>query len=161
MKIENNKVVQIKYVLTDAEGNQLDASGDEPLAYLHGNHNLIPGLEAELTGKETGDKFTTTIPAEEAYGEKQDHLIQTGVPKEMFQGVEEFEIGMRFEAQSEQGFHSVMITEISEETVTVDGNHEMAGMDLTFSIEVVDVREATEEEISHGHAHGVGGHHHD
>lgn len=161
MKIENNKVVQIKYVLTDAQGNQMDASGDEPLAYLHGSHNLIPGLEAELKGKQAGDKFVATIPAEEAYGEKQDHLIQDGVPKEMFQGVDNIEVGMRFEAQSEQGFHSVVITEINDETVTVDGNHEMAGMDLTFDIEVVDVRDATEEEISHGHAHGAGGHHHD
>ena len=161
MKIENNKVVQIKYVLTDAQGNQMDASGDEPLAYLHGSHNLIPGLEAELKGKQGGDKFVVTIPAEEAYGEKQDHLIQDGVPKEMFQGVDNIEVGMRFEAQSEQGFHSVVITEINDETVTVDGNHEMAGMDLTFDIEVVDVRDATEEEISHGHAHGAGGHHHD
>lgn len=161
MKIENNKVVQIKYVLTDAQGNQMDASGDEPLAYLHGSHNLIPGLEAELKGKQAGDKFVATIPAEEAYGEKQDHLIQDGVPKEMFQGVDNIEVGMRFEAQSEQGFHSVVITEINDETVTVDGNHEMAGMDLTFDIEVIDVRDATEEEISHGHAHGAGGHHHD
>ncbi|BCN93479.1 peptidyl-prolyl cis-trans isomerase [Thiomicrorhabdus immobilis] len=160
MKIENNKVVQIKYVLTDAEGNQLDASGDEPLAYLHGNHNLIPGLEAELTDKQAGDKFTATIPAEEAYGPVQEHLVQSGVPIDMFQGVESLEVGMRFEAQSEQGFHSVVITEVNEETVTVDGNHEMAGMDLTFEIEVVDVRDATEEEIAHGHAHGVGGHHH-
>ncbi|WP_029407656.1 peptidylprolyl isomerase [Thiomicrorhabdus sp. Milos-T2] len=161
MKIENDKVVQIKYTLTDAQGNLLDASGDEPLAYLHGNHNLIPGLEAELSNKQAGDKFVVTIPAEEAYGEKQNHLIQDGVPKEMFQGVDNIEVGMRFEAQSEQGFHSVVITEINDETVTVDGNHEMAGMDLTFDIEVIDVRDATEEEISHGHAHGTGGHHHD
>jgi FKBP-type peptidyl-prolyl cis-trans isomerase SlyD len=161
MKIEINKVVQINYLLTDADGNQMDASNGEPLAYLHGHHNLIPGLEAELTGKQAGDKFTATIPAEEAYGEKQDHLVQSGVPKDMFQGVEKLEVGMRFEAQSEQGFHSVVITEISEETVTVDGNHEMAGMDLTFEVEVIDIRDATEEEISHGHAHGAGGHQHD
>lgn len=160
MKIENNNVVLIKYVLTDSEGKQLDASGDEPLAYLHGNHNLIPGLEAELTGKQAGDSFTANIAAEEAYGEIQAHLIQKDVPKEMFQGVDNIEVGMRFEAQSEQGFHSVAITEVGETTVTVDGNHEMAGMDLTFAIEVVEVREATKEELEHGHAHGAGGHQH-
>lgn len=160
MKIENKRVALFNYTLKDADGNQLDASNGEPLAYLHGYHNLIPGLEKQLEGKTAGDKFTATVAAADAYGEIEEKLIQSGVPKAMFQGVEELEIGMRFEAQTEQGFHSVVITSIEDETVTVDGNHEMAGMDLTFDIEVSEVREATPEEIEHGHAHGAGGHQH-
>lgn len=160
MKIENNKVVQMNYVLTDSAGQQMDASNGEPMAYLHGHHNVIPGLEKALEGRVAGDNFTVTIPAAEAYGETQANLIQEGVPKAMFQGVESIEVGMRFEAQSEHGFHSVVITDIQDETVTVDGNHELAGMDLTFKVEIVDVRDATAEELEHGHAHGPGGHQH-
>jgi len=160
MKIENNKVIQLNYVLTNSKGEQLDASDGEPMAYLHGHHNVIPGLEKALEGKTTDEKFSVMIPADDAYGETQAHLIQEGVPKAMFQGVEKIEVGMRFEAQSEQGFHSVVITDIQDETVTVDGNHELAGIDLTFDVEIVDVRDATAEEIEHGHAHGVGGHQH-
>ena len=101
-----------------------------------------------------------TIEADDAYGPVMDHLIQDNVPKAMFQGIESLEVGMRFEAQSAEGFHSVVITDVQDDTVTVDGNHEFAGKDLVFDIEVVDVREATSEELDHGHAHGVGGHHH-
>lgn len=160
MKLEQNKVGLFNYVLTDNEGNQIDASNEQPLAYLHGHSNLIPGLEAQLEGKTVGDKFTAQVPASEAYGEVEPHLIQEGVPKSMFQGVENLEVGMRFEAQSEQGVHSVEITEVLDETVTVDGNHPLAGRDLNFEIEVTGVRDATEEEIEHSHAHGDGGHHH-
>ncbi len=160
MKIEKDKVVEINYTLKDKDGNVMDASNGQPLAYLHGHGNLIPGLEKELEGKEVGDKFTVTIPAAEAYGERNDALVQTGVPKEMFQGVDNLEVGMRFEAQTEQGMHSVEITEVTDEGVTVDGNHPLAGQDLTFDIEVMSVRDATEEELEHGHAHGAGGHQH-
>lgn len=160
MKIEKDKVVEINYTLKDKDGNVMDASNGQPLAYLHGHGNLIPGLEKELEGKEIGDKFTVTIPAAEAYGERNDALVQTGVPKEMFQGVENLEVGMRFEAQTEQGMHSVEITEVTDEGVTVDGNHPLAGQDLTFDIEVMGMRDATEEELEHGHVHGAGGHEH-
>lgn len=159
MNIENDKVALFEYTLTNAEGEQLDASEGNPLAYLHGHGNIIPGLEKELEGKKAGDKFTATIPAADAYGERIEALIQT-VSKDMFQGVEELEVGMRFEAQSAQGMHSVEITKIHGDQVTVDGNHPLSGLDLTFSIEVTEVRDATSEEIDHGHAHGVGGHHH-
>lgn len=160
MKIEQNKVGMIDYSLTDAEGNVIDASNGQALAYLHGHSNLIPGLEKELEGKQVGDKFTANIAAADAYGETQPHLIQEGVPKSMFQGVDNLEVGMRFEAQSEQGVHSVEITKVDDETVTVDGNHPLAGKDLNFDIEVMGVRDATEEELEHGHAHGDGGHQH-
>ena len=159
MKIENGKVGLIEYTLTNAEGETMDASNGNPLAYLQGHGNLIPGLEKALEGKEINAKFTTTVPAAEAYGERMDALVQT-VSKEMFQGVEELEVGMRFEAQSEQGMHSVEITSIEGDQVTVDGNHPLAGLDLTFEVEVVGVRDATEEEVEHGHAHGEGGHQH-
>ncbi len=159
MNIEKNNVAQIEYTLTNAEGEVMDASNGNPLAYLHGHHNLIPGLEKALEGKTKGDKFTVTIPASEAYGERVDALVQT-VPSNMFQGVDKLEVGMRFEAQSEQGMHSVEITKIEGDQITVDGNHPMAGLPLTFEVEVIDVRSATEEEIEHGHAHGKGGHQH-
>lgn len=159
MNLENDKVGLFEYTLTDETGETLDASNGNPLAYLHGHNNLIPGLEKEMAGKTVGDKFTTTVPAAEAYGERVEQLVQT-VPAAMFQGVESIEVGMRFEAQSEQGMHSVEVTEIDGDQVTVDGNHPLAGLALTFDIEVINVREATAEEIEHGHAHGEGGHQH-
>lgn len=159
MTLEDNKVGLIEYTLTNAAGETLDASEGNPLAYLHGHGNLIPGLEKELAGKTVGDKFNTTVAAADAYGERVDGLIQT-VPASMFQGVEKIDIGMRFEAQSEQGMHSVEVTAVENDQVTVDGNHPLAGLALTFDIEVVGVRSATDEEIEHGHAHGEGGHQH-
>ncbi|MGC9386688.1 MAG: FKBP-type peptidyl-prolyl cis-trans isomerase [Hydrogenovibrio sp.] len=160
MKLEPNKVGLINYSLTDSDGNLIDSSNGQALAYLHGHSNLIPGLEKQLEGKATGDKFTADIPAAEGYGEIEPHLIQEDVPKSMFQGVDNLEVGMRFEAQTEQGVHSVEITDVQDETVTVDGNHPLAGKDLSFDIEVMGVRDATEEELAHGHAHGEGGHQH-
>ncbi|WP_321323140.1 peptidylprolyl isomerase [Thiomicrorhabdus sp.] len=159
MSIQKDKVALIEYTLTNQHGEQIDASNGNPLAYLHGHNNLIPGLESELEGKAVGDKFKTTIAPDQAYGERVDALVQT-VPSSMFQGVDELEIGMRFEAQSEQGMHSVEITHIEDDQVTVDGNHPLAGEALTFEVEVVGLRDSTPEEIEHGHAHGDGGHQH-
>lgn len=156
MNIEKDTVGVIEYVLTDPEGEQIDASNGDPLAYLHGHDNLIPGLEAELEGKTTGDKFKATIPAAQGYGDRIEALVQT-VPSSMFQGVEALEVGMRFEAQSEQGMHSVEVTHIEGDEITVDGNHPLAGIDLTFEVEVINVRAADEHELEHGHAHGPGG----
>ncbi|UQB41273.1 peptidylprolyl isomerase [Thiomicrospira microaerophila] len=159
MKIQKDKVAQIEYTLTNASGEVMDKSDGQPLAYLHGHHNLINGLEAELEGKAAGDKFTVTVPAADAYGEVEDFMIQQ-VPSDLFQGVDKLEVGMRFEAQSDQGMQSVEITAIEGDMVTVDANHPLAGQDLTFEVDVISVRDATEEELDHGHAHGVGGHHH-
>ena len=159
MKIEQNKVVQIEYTLKDHQGEVMDASEGEPLAYLHGHHNLISGLENALEGKAVGDKFTVTVPAAEAYGEIDPSLIQQ-VPGDMFEGVETLEVGMRFEAHAEHGVESVVIAAIEGDLVTVNANHPLAGHDLTFDVEVVGIRDAAEEEIEHGHAHGVGGHQH-
>jgi FKBP-type peptidyl-prolyl cis-trans isomerase SlyD len=159
MNIEKDKVAQIEYTLTNSAGEVMDKSDGQPLAYLHGHHNLIEGLEAELEGKTSGDSFTVTVPAALAYGEVEEFLIQQ-VPSDLFQGVDTLEVGMRFEAQSDQGMQSVEITAIDGDMVTVDANHPLAGQDLTFAVEVISVRDATADELDHGHAHGVGGHQH-
>jgi len=160
MQVAKDKVVSIDYTLTDDEGTVLDSSeGRAPLAYLHGAGNIIPGLEKALEGKRAGEKLTVRVAAAEAYGERDDALTQQ-VPREMFMGVDELEVGMRFQAQTNQGVQIVTITEISGDVVTVDGNHPLAGKPLNFAVSVVDVRDATGEELAHGHVHGEGGHEH-
>lgn len=151
--ITKDSVVEFHYKVTDAEGNLIDQSGEgEPLKYLHGYNNIVPGLESQLQDKETGAKFEAKVPADLAYGEKNDALVQQ-VPAAMFQGVENVEIGMGFSAQTPQGPVEVTVVAVEDEMVTVDGNHPLAGKDLTFDVEVVSVREATAEELEHGHAH--------
>ncbi|MEZ5490615.1 MAG: peptidylprolyl isomerase [Gammaproteobacteria bacterium] len=158
--IGKHSVVSIHYTLKDDEGQVMDSSeGREPLAYLHGENNLIPGLESELQGKTVGSRFETIIEPKDAYGETNDELVQT-IGKQMFQGVEEIEPGMTFIAQGEGGQQrQVRVVEVDEENVTIDANHPMAGKTLHFDVEVVEVREATPQEIEHGHVHG-GGHDH-
>jgi FKBP-type peptidyl-prolyl cis-trans isomerase SlyD len=147
--------------LTDDDGQQLDSSaGKEPLAYLHGAGNIIPGLENALTGKAVGDSMVVAVSAAEGYGEVQKELIQE-VPRSAFQGVDTIEVGMQFEAQTGQGGNvPVTVTAVTEEVVTVDGNHPLAGKNLNFDVSIEDVRDATEEELAHGHVHGPGGHEH-
>ena len=160
MNITENAVVHFHYTLTDEEGVQLDSSADDaPLAYIHGHKNIIPGLEQAMEGQTEGDAMKVTVPAADAYGEYQDHLVQQ-VPREAFQGIDEVNPGMRFEAQTPSGPVSVVVTEANDETVTVDGNHPLAGKDLTFDVKIETVREASEEELAHGHVHGAGGHEH-
>ena len=154
MQVAENRVVSIHYRLTGDDGAEIDASSEgEPLAYLHGKNNILPGLEKELAGKEPGDSVEVTVAPEEGYGSVDDELIQV-VPREAFQGVEDLQPGMRFEARDGQGnAHNVVVTEIGEQGVTVDGNHPLAGMTLHFDVTVEDVREATPEEVEHGPAH--------
>lgn len=160
MHIQANAVVSIDYILKNDAGNVLDQSApDAPLSYLHGHNNLISGLEAALEGKATGDQLTAVIPPEEAYGAYNENLIEA-VPRQMFQGVDNIEPGMQFQAQTAQGVQVVTVTEVSDETVTIDGNHALAGETLHFDVTIKEVREASAEELSHGHAHGPGGHHH-
>ncbi len=161
MSISNNSVVSFHYTLTDSEGKQLDQSNEErgPLTYLHGAGNIIPGLEKQLEGKSVGDKLTAKVPAAEAYGERSDNLIQE-LPANMFTGVENVEVGMAFQAQTEQGTQIVRVAGVEGDTVTIDANHPLAGVDLNFDVEVTEVRDATEEEVSHGHVHGPEGHEH-
>lgn len=161
MKIEKNVVVALAYQVKLEDGVVVDQSTTEaPLEYLHGNDNLIIGLERELEGKAAGDKFTATISPEDAYGEHSDDLVQR-VPAEVFQGVDTLEVGMRFLADTDQGPIPVEITEVDGDEVVVDGNHMLAGHTLTFDVEVVAVRAASEEELAHGHVHSAHGHHHD
>lgn len=159
MTIQKNSVVAFHYTVSDEDGIQLDTSaGKDPLTYLHGANNIIPGLELALAGKVVGDAINVTISPDQAYGEYHDGLVQL-VPLEAFGDVE-LEVGMRFEAQTEDGPMPVVITDINNGQATVDGNHPLAGKSLTFAVTVEDIRQASDEEIAHGHAHGPGGHHH-
>lgn len=148
MKVSKDKVVQIHYKLTDQNGVQLDSSeGKDPLEYIQGNNMLIPGLEAKIEGTETGSKFTATIPAKDAYGEYDDRLLLE-VPRTQFDFEGDIEIGMPFQAMSPTGGMMIVhVVNVTPETVTIDGNHELAGKDLTFEVEVVSVRDATQEEL--------------
>jgi len=159
MQIAKDKVVTMEYTLTDPEGTTIDTSrGREPLAYLHGAGGIIPGLEAALEGRSSGEHLQVTIAPEDAYGERDERLLQV-VPRDRFD-VEDVQVGMQFHAQSDQGVHVVTVVAVTDDEVTVDANHPLAGVTLKFDVEVVDVRDATEEELAHGHVHGPGGHHH-
>jgi FKBP-type peptidyl-prolyl cis-trans isomerase SlyD len=156
MQITKNKVAAIHYTLKDNGGTIIDSSeGREPLSYLHGAGNLIMGMEEGLEGKAKGDKFNLKISPEKGYGEKDENLIQQ-VPRSAF-GDQEIKPGMRF--STNQG-GVVTVTTVGLETITVDGNHPLAGVELNFAVEVMEVRSATTEEITHGHVHGPDGHHH-
>jgi len=161
MQIARNQVVLINYTLTDDEANVLDSSqGREPLAYLHGSGNIIPGLEQALEGRAAGDTFSVTVAAAEAYGERDNSLVMR-VPRDRFEDAGEVAVGMRFHASDADGQTRVVtVTGVDDEAVTVDANHPLAGMNLTFAVEVVEVRTATPEEIEHGHVHDGDGHHH-
>jgi len=158
--IGNNCVVSIHYTLRDDDGQILDTSVDsQPLTYLHGAGNLIPGLEDELTGKAVGDNFSISIPPETGYGNYQEELVEV-VPIDMFKGVDEVKPGMQFETQGPNGDELVMITAVTADEVTVDANHPLAGKTLHFEVAVEQVRDATLEEVEHGHAHDPHSHHH-
>lgn len=160
MQIAQNSVVAFHYTLTNDAGEVLDSSeGREPLTYLHGAGNIIPGLEKELEGRQNGDKLQVAVSPEEGYGETQPALVQE-VPRDAFQGVEAVEPGMQFQAQTQGGPLMVTVTQVEGDTVTVDGNHPLAGQKLNFDVEIAEVREASAEEVEHGHVHGEGGHQH-
>ncbi len=160
MQIAQNSVVAFHYTLTNDAGEVLDSSeGREPLTYLHGAGNIIPGLEKQLEGRTTGDKLQAKVAPEEGYGEVQPQLVQE-VPRDAFQGVDNVEPGMQFQAQTQGGPLMVTVTQIDGDTVTVDGNHPLAGQSLNFDVEIAEVREASDEEVEHGHVHGEGGQEH-
>ncbi|WP_338876408.1 peptidylprolyl isomerase [Spirosoma sp. SC4-14] len=156
MQITKHKVAAIHYTLRDDAGNILDSSeGRDPLYYLHGKGNLIPGMEEGLEGKAKGDKTQIDVAPEKGYGTRNPQLIQE-VPKQAFGG-QNVEVGMQF--QTNHG-ELITVTNVGPDTVTVDGNHPLADQNLHFDVEVMDVRDATSEELAHGHVHGPGGHHH-
>ena len=161
MTIAQHKVVTIHYKVVDSDsGEVLDSSeNSEPMTYLHGASNIIPGLEQALEGRAVGDEFEVTVAPAEAYGERSEDRVQQ-VPITAFQGMDKIEVGMAVTAQTDQGSINLVITAIDEETVTVDANHPLASKSLTFNVSVEDVRDASEEEVSHGHVHGPDGHQH-
>lgn len=153
MEIQKGRVVGMHYTLRDEEGEIIDTSqGREPLVFLQGFGNIIPGLESELEGKKLGDALDVVVEPENGYGLKHEQLIQQ-VPRAAFEGVDELQIGMQFQAQTEQGPVPIRIVAIEGEEVTIDGNHELAGVRLHFSVSIESIREASEEELAHGHAH--------
>jgi FKBP-type peptidyl-prolyl cis-trans isomerase SlyD len=160
MQIAESTVASIHYTLTDAAGEVIDASpAGEPLAYLHGDGNIVPGLEQALEGRRAGERFDVVVAPEDGYGPRHPQLIHV-VPRVAFQGVEQIEPGMQFETRGGEGAMLVTVTAVDSENVTVDGNHPLAGATLHFAIEIIEVRAATSEELAHGHVHGAGGHHH-
>ncbi|EQC47904.1 peptidylprolyl isomerase [Bacteriovorax sp. Seq25_V] len=151
--ISDNKIIEIHFTLTDDNGETLDSStGEGPLAYLHGAENIVPGLEKVLLGKKVGDKFNASIPPEEAYGILQEDLLQTLPKSEFGDDADKIQVGDEFEVETEDG-QIVIVTavEVNDDHVLVDGNHPLAGETLHFDIEVISVREASEEELEHGH----------
>lgn len=160
MTIAANKVASIQYTVLDDQGQIIDSSeGGEPLVFLVGAQNVIPGLEEALMGKATGDSIKATVEPAKAYGEYNPEGVQE-VPMEAFEGVESVEPGMAFTAETEQGPMNLIVTAVEGDMVTVDGNHPLAGKSLTFDVTIEDVRDATDEEMAHGHVHGAGGHQH-
>ena len=147
MQIAKDKVVKINYTLTDDEGKQIDTSvGGEPLQYVHGNGYLLSKLEEALEGKTVGDKITTVIAAKDGYGEYDEKLI-VDVPREQFDTSVQIEPGMQFQADTPVGPQIVTVMKVTDTSVTINGNHELAGKNLHFAVEVVEVRDATEEEL--------------
>jgi FKBP-type peptidyl-prolyl cis-trans isomerase SlyD len=160
MQIEAQKVVTLNYTLTDKDGKVIDQSSDGSFAYLHGANNIIPGLENALAGRQAGDELDVSLTPADAYGERDDSKQQS-VPKDMFPQDADIEPGMQFHAQGPNGETIVVtVAQIENDSVTVDGNHPLAGVHLNFAVEVVGVRDASQEELDHGHVHGAGGHDH-
>ena len=159
--IKEHSVVTMHYKLKDAGGEVLDSSeGQDPLTYLHGAGNIIVGLEEQLVGKAVGDQVSAVVSPEKGYGQPVEALVQV-VPKEAFgDDIDKVAVGMRFQAETEQGPVPVVVTAVDETTVTVDGNHPLAGKELHFDVTIAEVRDASQEEIDHGHVHGPGGHQH-
>ena len=156
MTIEQNNVVTMHYSVVDKANNTIDNTFDgEPLSFIVGTGFLIPGLEDALIGKSKGDTFTVEVSPEQGYGERHEQLLQA-VPKAMFEGMD-IEVGMQFRATTDDGEQTVIIVDIQGEDVIVDGNHPLAGVELKFDVEVIEVREATADELAHGHVHGEGG----
>ncbi|HEX3848251.1 MAG TPA: peptidylprolyl isomerase [Steroidobacteraceae bacterium] len=160
MDIAADRVVLIHYTLKDDDGTVIDSSeGGDPLSYIQGHGNIVPGLEKALEGKSEGDKVVVAVTPEEGYGRHDAKLIQR-VPKRSMQGAGEIKKGMQFQARTEDGMRLFTVTGLVGDMVALDGNHPLADKTLNFDIDVVSVRDATAEELEHGHVHGPGGHHH-
>ena len=155
-----NSVVLMDYTVKDDEGNLIDtSSGQEPLAFILGMGNIIPGLERAFVGKKKGDAFLVRVKPEEGYGERDESLVEV-VPRGQFAGIKDLRVGMQLQAQTDEDIMVVTVVRITDKEVTVDANHPLAGKSLNFDVKVVEVRAATNDELSHGHVHGLGGHNH-
>ena len=164
MQAGKGKVVSFHYRLKDANGNLLEESyGGEPTAYLHGNQNILPAMEAELEGKQAGDKFEISLSPDQAYGEYSPDAVQR-VPLKRILGKAnkgaKLKVGQILSVDTDKGPRQVRVVKVGKFNVDLDTNHPLAGVNLNFDVEIVEVRDATEEEVAHGHAHGPGGHHH-
>lgn len=160
MQIAKDTVVTMHYTLKNDQGKILDSSsGGDPLVYLHGAQNIIPGLEEALTGKKSGDKLNVTVAPDKGYGQRDERMVQT-IPKSQFPNPDKITPGQRFQVNTDQGMLVLTVTEVRADEIVVDGNPELAGQTLHFDVEISEVRAATKEELAHGHAHGAGGHHH-
>jgi FKBP-type peptidyl-prolyl cis-trans isomerase SlyD len=160
LEISADKVVLIHYTLKDDAGAVIDSSaGGEPLAYIQGHGNLVAGLEKALEGKQDGNNIRVSVEPAEGYGKHDPALIQR-VPKRSLQGSGEIKKGMQFQGRTDDGMRLFTVTGVMGDMVTLDGNHPLADKTLHFDVNVVSVRDATTEELEHGHVHGAGGHHH-
>lgn len=159
MQIAHHTVASFNYRLTDDSGELIDGSEGEPLAYIHGTHSIIPGLEQALEGKRAGDALQVRLPPELAYGERDEELVQE-VSRDALPAEAEIEVGVQFHAENEEGQHILTVVGVDGDSVRLDANHPLAGKTLVFDVQVVSVRAATAEELKHGHAHGPGSHHH-
>jgi FKBP-type peptidyl-prolyl cis-trans isomerase SlyD len=157
MKICKNKVVVLHYAVSDTEDTLIDSSyDDKPLAVIHGTGYLIPGLEDALVDHQVGDKFDVEVAAAQAYGERFEDYVQT-VPKSLFAGIDDLAVGSQLRASTDDGEQTVIVIDVQDDDITVDGNHPLAGLDLKFEVDILEIRDATEEELAHGHVHAEGG----
>ncbi len=160
MQIADDRVVFIHYTLKNAGGKVIDSSRDQdPLGYIQGHGNIISGLEKALAGKSEGDRLTVTLEPADAYGERDESLVKAMSREQNFSQVSDLEPGMQFQTRTEEGIRVVTVSSVEGDEVIVDANHPLAGETLTFDVEIAGVREPTQEELSHGHVHGPGGHH--
>ena len=160
MKITKDTVIQFNYILKDADGSVLEETAtDKPIAYLQGHNNMLQGVEDALEGHVKGDAVNVTLSPEQAYGMPKENA-EMKVPVKHLQGAKKWRAGMIAAVNTEQGQRQVTVLKIGRFMATVDANHPFAGKTLTFDMNVVDVRQATADEVSHKHAHGAGGHHH-
>jgi len=160
MNAEHNKVITFHYTLKNAAGEQMESSREgEPMSFLQGANNIIPGLEIAIQGRAVGDEFSVTVEPEEAYGVRNEKNVQR-IPLKRLKGLGKVSVGQVLNLQTKQGQVQVTVLKVGRFNVDVDGNHPLAGAQLTFDVEVTDIRDATDEEVQHRHVHGPGGHQH-
>ena len=161
MQVENNKVVSFHYQLSETNGALIEqTSPEQPAIYLHGHQNILPAMEEAFSGRKAGESFQIQLSAAQAYGEKKPDQQQRVPMKHLVQGKQRLKVGQVVQVNTADGQYDARIIKVGKFNVDIDSNHPLAGIDLTFDIEIVDLRDATDEEKTHRHAHGPGGHQH-